>query len=309
MKSSELDEVDPMTGEVISGTSMATEAPKKVQAGRWTWAYREADVDSSKATQDKMPVLCLHGIGSSSYAYRNTLRMLGDDGHQAIAVDWLGHGNSDKPESGFDYSAESYITALSEAISALQIKKPFCLIVHGYILGQYGLLYALDNVDSIGKLIILNTPLSLKSKLRPELISYKAPLAFMRPQIDAVFDAANFNAAGGPYAMGAKDASAYAAPYAASPAASAAIYRIMESLDFPELLNRVDEGFVTWKVPSLVIHGGADAFLDLKGPLDWLENKRTCMKMASKIEAKLGHCPQEDYAEAIHPAMVKFLKS
>jgi hypothetical protein len=43
--------------------------------------------------------------------------------------------------------------------------------------------------------------------------------------------------------------------------------------------------------------------------LDWLETKRTSMHVASNIEAKLGHSPQEDFPEAISPAIVKFLEN
>jgi len=299
--------VDPITGEVISGTSLATVAPSTVSAGSYTWAYREADVDPSQATPDKIAVLCLHGIGSSSYSYRNTIQLLGAAGHRAIALDWIGHGGSDKPLSGFDYSAEAYIAALEHAVAALELPTPFTLIVHGYILGQFGMLYSLANPDAVGKLVILNTPLATNTKLRPELAAYKAPLAFMRPKPDARFAGDMFNAAGGPYAMQGRDAAAYDAPYETSPAASAAVYKTMENVDFPALLKRVDEGYCTWRNPSLLIHGGGDTFLDLKGSLTWLESKRTCMRMATGIEAKLGHMPQEDYAEAIHPAIAKFL--
>lgn len=45
-------------------------------------------------------VLCLHGIGSSSYTFRNTVRLLGEAGHEAVAVDWLGHGASSKVRGG-----------------------------------------------------------------------------------------------------------------------------------------------------------------------------------------------------------------
>lgn len=306
--STELEEVDPMTGELISGTSMATSAPLSVDAGGYQWAYRSADIDAAQASSDKLPVICLHGIGSSSYAYRNLIRLIGAAGHPALAVDWLGHGASAKPTSGFDYTSASYISALSQAIDALPVSQPFVLVTHGYILGQFGMLWAAQNADKVAKLVILNTPLSLKSKLRPELAAYKAPLAFMRPKPDSRFDGQNFNAAGGPYAMAYKDACSYDAPYEQDPAASAAIYRIMENTDFPALLAEVDEEFRTWRNESLVIHGGADTFLDLKGTLDWLDSKRTCMRMATGIEAKVGHMPQEDFAEAISPAIIKFIQ-
>ncbi len=54
-------------------------------------------------------------------------------------------------------------------------------ITQGYILGQYGLLYALEHPELVSRLLILNTPLSPKTKLRPELAAYKSPLPFMRP--------------------------------------------------------------------------------------------------------------------------------
>lgn len=49
------------------------------------------------------------------------------------------------------------------------------------MLGQYGLLYALEHEDQVERLFILNTPLATKSKLRPELAAYKNPIAFLRP--------------------------------------------------------------------------------------------------------------------------------
>ena len=307
--STELEEVDPMTGEIISGTSMASSANLSVDVGNFTWAFRSADVAESQVSPDKLPVLCLHGIGSNSYAYRNLIRLLGAAGHSALALDWIGHGASAKPTSNFDYTTASYISALSQVIDALPISKPFVLVTHGYILGQIGMLWAAQNQDKVAKLVILNTPLSLKSKLRPELAAYKAPLAFMRPKPDSRFDGATFNAAGGPYAMAYKDAQAYDAPYEQDPAASAAIYRIMENIDFSGLVNEVDEEFRTWRNPSLMIHGSADSFLDLKGTLDWLDSKRTCMKMATGIEAKIGHNPHEDFSEGIAPTVIKFIQA
>jgi hypothetical protein len=85
----------------------------------------------------------------------------------------------------------------------------FTSLLQGYILGQYGLLYALENEQSVAALVILNTPLGLKTPLRPELAAYKSPLPFLRPKAGATFPADTYNAAGGPYAMAYKDAQAY----------------------------------------------------------------------------------------------------
>jgi hypothetical protein len=52
----------------------------------------------------------------------------------------------------------------------------------------------------------------------------------------------------------------------------------------------------------------ADQFIELKTVFDWLETKRTNMKLATGAEAKLGHLPQEDYADAIILPICKFLE-
>lgn len=49
------------------------------------------------------------------------------------------------------------------------------------MLGQYGLLYALEHEEQVERLFILNTPLATNSKLRPELAAYKSPIPFLRP--------------------------------------------------------------------------------------------------------------------------------
>lgn len=297
-----------MTGDIIGGTTMATEASERVEAGGFTWALRRGEVNEAAATPDKLPILCLHGIGSSSYTYRSLVRLLGEAGHEAIAVDWLGHGASSKPTSGFDYSAEAYVAALQQFVAAAGIRQPFALVVQGYVLGQYGLLYALENDESVAKLAILNTPLSQKTPLRPELAAYKNPVPFLRPKAGSKFAGDLFNAAGGPYAMTYRDAQAYDAPYQEEAAASEAIASIMAQLDWPALLRRVDEGYQSWRQPSLVLHGTSDQFIPFKSVFEWLESKRTCMRMGSSVEAKLGHMPQEDYPEAVAKELLRFFE-
>ena len=54
-------------------------------------------------------------------------------------------------------------------------------LLQGYVLGQYGLLYCLRHPDKVSRLLILNTPVSTKTALRPELAAYKSPIPFLRP--------------------------------------------------------------------------------------------------------------------------------
>lgn len=43
------------------------------------------------------------------------------------------------------------------------------------------MLWAMQNPDKVEKMVVLNTPLGSKSKLRPELAAYKNRMAFLRP--------------------------------------------------------------------------------------------------------------------------------
>lgn len=65
--------------------------------------------------------------------------------------------------------------------------------------------------DRIEKLIILPTPLSLKSKLPPALTAYKAPMAFMRPK--GTFKADLWTASGLAYVINRETADGYQGPY------------------------------------------------------------------------------------------------
>jgi pimeloyl-ACP methyl ester carboxylesterase len=58
-------------------------------------AYRQANPSNDKP-KGLPPILLLHGIGSHSYCFRDLMRLLADQGYTVYAVDWPGHGASDK---------------------------------------------------------------------------------------------------------------------------------------------------------------------------------------------------------------------
>eukprot|EP01023_Acetabularia_acetabulum_P026207 TRINITY_DN2492_c0_g2_i2.p1 TRINITY_DN2492_c0_g2~~TRINITY_DN2492_c0_g2_i2.p1 ORF type:complete len:390 (+),score=79.83 TRINITY_DN2492_c0_g2_i2:77-1171(+) len=294
------EEIDPATG----FTAFPPYPQQSVSAGGLKWAYRQTAAKNVEAVQP--PVVMLHGIGSSSYSYRVLMNLMSEKGFDCYAVDWIGHGGSDKPSAGnFAYTADAYVSGLDEFVKAVGIKTPFHMVVHGYILGQFGLLYAAAYPDNIQKLLILNMPLALNSPLRPELAPYKAPLPFMRPKPESKFAGDLFNASGSQYAMAYTDAQAYDKAYQEDPAASAAIYEIMSKLDFKQLISRVSEAFLGWRKDALLLFGGNDTFLDINNAMDFLSTKRTCMKLIT-VEAKIGHMPQEDFPEAFVDEMSDF---
>jgi len=293
--------IDPMTGEVIEARSAKNPvAGLTVDVDGTRWAYRRSEV-SPGADPKKPQVLCVHGLGSSSYAYRNVLAQLGAEGYDAVAPDLPGHGDS-AAASPAGCTPEAYVRALDAFVRAAGLGRPLALVVQGYVTAQYALLWAQQHEQDVERLVILNTPLAVKSKLRPELAAFKPALPFL-PKPKA-FDAGTFAATGSPYAMAREDWEAYgrAEPFAA-------ISATMERMgDFGALLKKVDEGFVTWRRPTVLLHGGDDPFLPLGAVFDFLENKRTCMQVAT-VGVKLGHAPQEDYPEVVTgEVLVPFLE-
>ncbi len=90
------------------------------------------------------PILFLHGNPTSSYLWRNVIPFVSGEG-RAIAVDLIGFGQSDKPESG--YTFQEHYAYLEGFIEALELED-LTLVVHdwGSALGLY---YAANHADTI----------------------------------------------------------------------------------------------------------------------------------------------------------------
>ncbi len=101
------------------------------------------------------PVVLVHGFGSSSFLWRNVAPELANAGYTALAVDLLGHGESDRSESG-EYALEYQAELLERALTALRIPTATC--VGQDIGGVVSLLLAIRRPRQIGKLVMLSPP-------------------------------------------------------------------------------------------------------------------------------------------------------
>eukprot|EP00472_Partenskyella_glossopodia_P004057 CAMPEP_0197531854 /NCGR_PEP_ID=MMETSP1318-20131121/37446_1 /TAXON_ID=552666 /ORGANISM="Partenskyella glossopodia, Strain RCC365" /LENGTH=433 /DNA_ID=CAMNT_0043088213 /DNA_START=45 /DNA_END=1343 /DNA_ORIENTATION=+ len=289
--------------EVDNPLDKLPEAPRStVDANGMTWSYsRTTGADSSKPT-----IVFAHGILSSSYSFRDALKILQRDGYDAVAFDWPGFGETSKPAPGssFSYSADDYTAALKAFLGEIGLNdKPVVLVTQGFILGQYGVLFASENQDMVDKLIILNTPLGRATKLPDPLGSYQGFLkgfAFGKKP-----DAGMFHAAGGPYAFNYTDYQTLQQPYEQSEDARIAFEAIMESLDWNSLLKVVDYSYENFRKPGLVAFGTDDRYLELDQALSWLETKPTTTKLFA-FPATMGHFPQFDFPEQMIETITRF---
>lgn len=115
------------------------------------------------------PVLCIHGVPTSSFLYRKVLQALAKKGYRGVSIDLPGLGLSDRPKD-FDYSFSNFADFVYDAAKALKLKK-YHLVVHD-IGGPIGFALAARHPNRIMSLTILNTWI--------DVVNFKKPLP-MRP--------------------------------------------------------------------------------------------------------------------------------
>jgi pimeloyl-ACP methyl ester carboxylesterase len=146
---------------------------KIIDIGSLSWVYREL---APVGWENPQTAILLHGLPSQSLTWTGLMPSLAEKGIWAIAPDWVGFGNSSKPEAkDFKYTPDAFITALAGFIDALGVDR-VSLVIQGF-LGTVGLQYAIRYPDRINKLVILNAPLTTDAKLPWQIQQLSLPVA------------------------------------------------------------------------------------------------------------------------------------
>lgn len=115
------------------------------------------------------PVLCVHGVPTSSFLYRKVLTSLSKKGYKGVSIDLPGLGLTDRP-ADFEYSFSNLADFLYKAVKALRLKK-FHLVVHD-VGGPIGFALAARHSNRLLSLTVLNTWI--------DVVNFKKPVV-MRP--------------------------------------------------------------------------------------------------------------------------------
>jgi len=115
--------------------------------------YHYVDEKPANFDEETPTIILVHGNPTWSFYYRNIIKDLSSK-YRVIAADHMGCGLSDKPEN-YEYTLKNRISNLSTLIKFLDIKK-YSMLVHDWG-GAIGFGHAVDHVDEIDKMIILNT--------------------------------------------------------------------------------------------------------------------------------------------------------
>jgi len=108
---------------------------------------------SSPADNPELPpIVLLHGLASSVHIWNLVAPLLSTYGYPVIALDQRGHGESEKPASGYDF--DSILADDRAAINALEIEHP---VVVGHSWGaMVALQFATQRVDQVKALVLVD---------------------------------------------------------------------------------------------------------------------------------------------------------
>jgi pimeloyl-ACP methyl ester carboxylesterase len=100
-----------------------------------------------------MPVVLVHGFGTCTFLWRTVAPLLAMARHTAVAVDLLGHGESDRPiEADFGVAAQAEY--LDRALTALRIAR--AVVVGVDVGGGVALRLAATRPDRVSGLVLVN---------------------------------------------------------------------------------------------------------------------------------------------------------
>lgn len=97
------------------------------------------------------PVVLLHGVASNSRIWISTAPHLADD-FAVYALDQRGHGESEKPDTGYDF--DTIVADLAEFVDVLELEQPV-IVGHSWG-GNVALQYAATHPDRASGLIMVD---------------------------------------------------------------------------------------------------------------------------------------------------------
>jgi non-heme chloroperoxidase len=256
------------TAPLIAGTAHAASAFVQTRDGQQLF-YRDIGTGT--------PVVFVHGWTLSSAIWRGQLDWLAEKGLRAVAYDRRGHGQSTKPESGYD--SETLASDLATVLERLDLKE-VTLVGHSMGSGEVVRYLARHGTARVARVMLVGptTPYALKTDDNPEGLDksiYDKLIAALKADRPA------YMTAGMPAFLGAHPDRA-TVDWAMEIAMQATLQAEVQCLRaFTETDFRPDLKAVT--VPTRIVYGSADS------PIISIHARRTHQGIAgSRLEIYEG---------------------
>ncbi|KAL1195330.1 hypothetical protein V5N11_013732 [Cardamine amara subsp. amara] len=274
-----------------------------IKSGKLRWFVRETGSKESR----RGTIVFVHGAPTQSFSYRTVMSQMSDAGFHCFAPDWIGFGFSSKPQPGygFNYTEKEYHEAFDKLLDVLEVKSPFFLVVQGFLVGSYGLTWALKNPSKVEKIAILNSPLTVSSPVPGLFKQLRIPLFGEFTCQNAIL-AERFIEGGSPYVLKNEKADVYRLPYLSSGGPGFALLETAKKINFGDTLSQIVKGFSSgsWDKPTLLAWGIADKYLPQSIAEEFKKQNPQNVKL--QLIEGAGHLPQEDWPEKVVAALRAF---
>ncbi len=268
-------------------------------------SLRMAWVEAGPA--DGPVALLLHGEPTWSYLYRHVMKVLGEAGARAVAVDLVGFGRSDKPVAVSDHSYARHVEWVRALVFDHLDLRDVTLVGQDWG-GLIGLRLVAEHPDRFARVVAANTGLPTGDHAMPEIW-----WQFRRAVEQAeTLDIGRFVAAGCVRGMDDATRAAYDAPFPEETFKAGA--RAMPGLvptspeDPATLANRSAwERLATWDRPFLTAFSDGDPITGAMAPI-----LRKLIPGAHGLDHPVieggGHFLQEDAGERLGEVVAEFMR-
>jgi len=244
-----------------------------------------------------IPVILLHGLGSSIYSWRFMLQPLATAGFRVIAFDNKGFGFSDKPASG--YSNADYVRVLIGFMDSLRISD--AVLVGSSMGGAIAADAALAYPHRVRGLVLIDAAgLGVRAPWLLRLLHSSLPRALIALRGRWVTSRILRSTYADPRKVTSSDVDQYYAPVA-SPGFGAALRGVLHEFRFDDLRERL--GAI--EAPSLVIWGEHDPWIPRTVGVEFA---RALQRVAFAPVANAGHMPQEEQPDTVSHLLLEFLQ-
>ena len=251
-------------------------------------------VDTGRGT----PVLFIHGLGASIYAWRKTLEPVAQAGFRAIAFDNRGFGFSEKPSSG--YRNADYARLVVELMDSLQL--PDAVLVGHSMGGAIAAEVALAYPKRVRALVLID---AAGGGVRSPLLLRAATWPIVEPLVSGLR---------GRWVTGWILKSTYRDPNKVLPADIDQYYAPVAEPDFGQALRGVLREFRfdalggrlgAVAVPALAIWGERDRWIP---PQLGMALASELPRVAFVLVPHAGHAAAEEAPDEVNRSLIAFLK-
>lgn len=245
-----------------------------------------------------VPVIFLHGLGASVYAWRKNLAPVESAGFRVIAFDNRGFGSSEKPATG--YSNEAYAHLVTTLMDSLEL--PDAVLVGHSMGGAIAAEVAIAFPRRVRGLVLIDAagagvrrPVLLHLAGLPLLVSAATQLRG-RWVTGAILKSTYSD----PSKVGPNDVDQYYAPVA-EPEFGRSLRAVLREFRFDALLGRLGG----LDVPALAVWGERDRWVP---PRLGKELAAELHRVAYVQVGHAGHSAQEEAPEEVNRLLIAFLK-